>query len=135
MTLWEELEAYITQQQLNGQEFNSLDVARTLGVSRLQATYLIQAYLKAQRNPNSQTLYVLSRSGRTKSALWRVGTRTTDVRELTRQCMDDISIKVTEALAPDLRRMGVLNPRCAQLVNAMTQVFIANVNLLATQVP
>jgi len=57
------------------------------------------------------------------------------VRELTRQCMDDITVKVMDALTPDLRRMGALNPRLAQTTEAMVQVFLANVNLLATQVP
>jgi hypothetical protein len=31
--------------------------------------------------------------------------------------------------------MGALNPRLAQTTEAMVQVFLANVNLLATQVP
>jgi len=134
-TQWEELETYLTQHQLIGQEFNSYDVAHTLRVVPYRATCLIQAYLVAQRAPKSRTLYVLHRQGRTRSSMWRVGARTRDVRELTRQCMDDITVKVMDALTPDLRRMGALNPRLAQTTEAMVQVFLANVNLLATQVP
>lgn len=135
MTMWEQLDNYIIRNNLIGREFNSHDLAQTLSITAAQASAMIQAYLVAQRSQNSSTQFTLHRFGRTSTAMWRVGSRSNDVRELTRQCMNDISIKVTEALAPDLAKMGILNPRCAALVNAMTQVFIANVNLLATQVP
>jgi len=131
MYMWEELESNIT----TGQQFDARSLARHLGSSRRYASDLIQAYLIAQRGPRSQTQYVISRRGRTRSAVWHVGARTGDVRALTRQCVDDIAAKINEALAPDLRRMGVLNPRCAQLTEAMAQVFVANLNLLTTQVP
>jgi phosphoribosyl-AMP cyclohydrolase len=132
---WRYLENNYLAGMQPGQAFNTADIVQTLGVTSHEATCLIQAYLVAQRAINSSTLYVLHRQGRTRAAVWTVGVRSRDVKELTRQCMDDITIKVMDALAPDLRRMGVLNPRVAQTTAAMVQVFIANVNLLATQVP
>lgn len=93
---------------------------------------MIRDYLRAQRRANSRTLYVLSRQGRTARAMWHVGARSSDVRGLAAQCLSDMSLKVTDSLEPDLRRMASLNPRCARLAAAMSGAFAANLALLAT---
>ena len=132
--MWEQFEDYLTEREMLNQEFNSRAVAADLGITRREASYMIQAYLIAQRRPNSRTLCVLSRQGRTRCAMWHVGARTTDVRSLTRQYMNDITVKINDALGPDLRRMIGINPRCAKLANAMSEVILANLKLLATQI-
>jgi hypothetical protein len=133
MNDWEFLEEYLTDRALLNQEFNSVALAEDLRITRHEASVLIQNYLKAQRRANSHTLYVLSRRGRTVTAMWHVGSRTRDVRSLTKQCLSDMSRKVSGALEPDLARMMNLNPRCARLATAFGDVFVANLNLLATQ--
>lgn len=133
MNEWEFLEEYLVDRALLGQEFNSAALAEDLRLTRHEASMLIQSYLKAQRRANSRTLFVLSRRGRTTASMWHVGSRTRDVRRLTKQCLSDMSRKVTGALEPDLARMMNLNPRCARLATAFGDVFVANLNLLATQ--
>ena len=129
--LWEELEGYLINRQLLGEEFNSIALAVDLDISRSKATRMIQAYLEAQRRQNSKTLCVLSRQGRTANAMWHVGARTYDVRLLTKQCLNDMTIKVTDALTPDLRRMIGLNPRTTRVATAFGNAFVANLEALA----
>lgn len=131
-TKWEELEQYLMDRELLEQEFNSIALAQDLGVTPLYASSLIQSYLDAQRRYKSDTLFVLSRQGRTSNAVWHVGARTRDVRMLTIQCLSDITVKVTDALEPDLRRMSGLNPRAAKVASAYGDLFVANLKLLAT---
>jgi hypothetical protein len=117
-----------------GVGFNVAAAAADMGVTRPEASGFIQAYLDAQRKPKARTLYVLSRQGRTRSAVWHVGARTADARKLTEQCLSDMIVKVTDALAPDLRRMGILNPRTAALTTANVNAFVANLAALAAAV-
>lgn len=131
MFKWEQLEVHLFDREALGEEFNCPALADDLGITRREATSLIQCYLSAQRRPNSRTLFVISRQGRTAAAVWHVGVRSRDVRLLTRQCLSDMGVKVTASLEPDLRRMAGLNPRCSRLAEAMTNAFAANLKLLA----
>jgi hypothetical protein len=111
-THWEELEAWIFD---NGEEpFNCYDLAGSYGCSTEEATMLIQAYLDAQRRPNPDTLYVLKREGRTRTAVWSVGQRTADARVIGGVLFDDVAVKVKRAFAPDLKRLAEKNPRAAR---------------------
>lgn len=130
MMKWEVFEEYLFERDLLSEAFKCETVAADLGISTREASMLIQAYLDAQRSPTSRTLFVLSRNGRTSAAVWHVGARSADVRGLARQVLDDMAIKVYDALEPDMRRMAYLNPRCAKLVNATTESFLANLKLL-----
>ena len=131
MTQWEQLENYL--QRSNVGEFNSIALAQDLRISGAQASALIQAYLEVQRRPKSPTLFVLSRRGRTSSAMWHAGQRSADVRSLTEQLLDDLAVKVNDALIPDLRRVANINPRAAHLAEALGKVFVAHLGALDAQ--
>jgi hypothetical protein len=133
LTLWELLEEYLNDKDLFNQEFNSIAIAGYFGISRHDASMMIQSYVKAQRRQGSRTEYVLTRRGRTGAAVWRVGQRSRDVRRTTAQYLNDIGIKVRNAMDPDLGRMKDLNPRCADLVNDILNVFSASLRLIETQ--
>ena len=128
---WRDMESYLSAHP--GQSFNAVALAADLGVSSWEATQMIQAYLGVQRLPNSRTLYVLYRKGRTRAAVWHVGVRSTDMRLLSRQYLDDAKTRVIRALEPDLARMGVLNPRASQFAESIGNVVEANLQLLAAQ--
>lgn len=132
MRQWEVLEDYLTQAVVTGQQvFNQAALACDMGISGPRASWLIQSYLDAQRRPNSQTLYVLHRTGRTSNAVWHVGSRAQDARELGRQHLDDMRLRVVRAMEPDLIRMGILNPRAVQVSDAIVAAVEANLQLLA----
>jgi hypothetical protein len=121
----------LIETELLDKRFNVTALAKAMNVPRSEASGYIKAHLKAQRNENACTLYVLSRQGRTSRAIWHVGARTDDVHMVTKQCLSDMTVKVTDALTPDLRRMSGLNPRCGKLASALGEVFVANLKLLA----
>jgi hypothetical protein len=127
--LWTPLETYIVAHP--GVAFSSTQLARDLSLSSPEATRLIQSYLNAQRQASSTTKFVLRREGRTTGAVWHPGHRIEDVRELRAQHLDDMSIRLTRALAPDLRRMGVLNHQVAAVAEAIVRATEASLMLLA----
>jgi hypothetical protein len=131
MTYWEIVENYLTTSGTTS--FNTAGLAQDLGVSGAHASDLVQAYLAEQRRPTSRTQFALHRSGRTSAAVWHVGARAQDMRSMSRQHLDDMHCTVTRALAPDLERMGFINPRAAQVADALANVVVANVQLLAAQ--
>lgn len=111
-TKWESVEAWIFDN--DEQAFNVYDLADGMGVDSVAATDLIQSYLDAQRRPNSDTLYVLKREGRTRSAVWSVGQRTADAKVIGGVLFEDVAVKVNRAFAPDLQRLAAKNPRAAK---------------------
>jgi hypothetical protein len=133
MTKWEIFEDYLYS--TTRRRFTCIIVAQDMSISHREASDLIQAYLKAQRRPNSTTAFVLCRQGRTSSAVWHVGVLTDDVRGLANQVVDDLAVKITGALIPDTRRQAELHPRVRQLAEGVVQMFLANVNLMAIQIP
>lgn len=135
MKRWEQIENYLTQMVAQGQAFNAPALANDLGVPAWEASAMIQSYLAAQRGTKSKTLYVLYRTGRTRNALWHVGSRTLDVRNLGKQHLDDMKIRIFRALEPDLIRMGILNPRATQVADALAKAVEANLALLAAGLP
>lgn len=133
---WEILENWLYERAINGvtPHFTSHEVADGLDIDTLTATRYIQAYLSAQRSTKSDTLFVLSRSGRTKTAIWHAGVRTSDARGTSHQFFDDVVTRFHRALEPDLKRIAVLNPRagrkCERIVtmvgeNAMALLLLA----------
>ena len=131
MTQWETVENYLTT--TGTQSFNSVALANDLGVTGPDASCLVQSYLREQRRPTSRTQFVLHRTGRTSQSTWHVGARAQDMRGMSRQHLDDMQITVTRALVPDLERMGFINPRATQVADALANVIVANVQLLAAQ--
>jgi len=111
-TKWERLEEWIFDHDT--ETFTSRDVADALGVSSPEASQFIQAYLEAQRQDDSTTLYVLKREGRTTRAVWSVGQRVADARVIGGTLFEDVACKVHRAFEPDLRRLAERNPRAAR---------------------
>jgi hypothetical protein len=133
MSKWELFETYL--HSTAGMEFNSITVAQDLGVSGDEASDLIQAYLAAQRRPNSETGFVLSRRGRANGAVWHIGVRSDDVRSMTYQLLDDMDTRLTRGWGPDLQRASALNPRTGQLVENLHHIVVGNFGLLVAQIP
>lgn len=125
---WERLDEFLVLSGLGW--FNSIALAQDLGVSRREASKLIQSYLDEQRR-SGRTTYVLYRKGRTTGAVWHVGDRVADARALSRQWYDDVRLRVEKALEPDLIRIGISNPRAVQVTTAIANAVEANLQLLA----
>lgn len=119
----------------NGLAFNCEGLAADWECSTRDASAYITAHVNAQRGPKARTKYVLRREGRTRAAVWHVTRRDADSPKLARQCMDDITVKIKEALVPDLHRLAAINPKAAPLVNALTSAFEANLHLLEAALP
>jgi len=132
MYRWEEMQQYLRTQK--PMSFTCDSLAYDLGVSNWEATQLIQAYLSYQRDPYSKAHHILHRTGRTRAAVWHVGHTNGDADELTSQYMNDIRVRLHEAVAPDLNRMKVVNPRIAQLVNSTVNALEANLQVMMTAV-
>lgn len=109
---WERLEEWLFDHET--EHFTSLDLADGLELRRQAASRYIQSYLTAQRRPNSTTLYVLKREGRTSRAEWSVGQRVADARVIGGTLFEDVSVKVKRAFGPDLEHLAALNPRAAK---------------------
>jgi hypothetical protein len=131
VTRWEQLEEFLWDADALGQSFNSAAVAEALDVSRQEASLLIQGYLVAQTRPKARTLFVLTRKGRTSGAMWHVGARTTDVRQLGHQTADDFKTRLLRFVNPTLRRIGEKNPRALPLAQAVIKNMEANIEMLA----
>lgn len=135
MQKWETAQPFVFDQAASGTSFTAIEMAIDLGVTVRQASDLIQSYLRAQRRKNSPTLFVLHRTGRTRGSVWHVGARTADAKGMSQQTASDMTARVMRALGPDLKRMGVMNPRVAGLAQAMTAAFVANLNALVAALP
>jgi len=112
ITQWEALEAWIFDRE--EEPFMAVQLAADWQITTQAATTIIQAYLDAQRRPNSNTLYVLKRQGRTRSAVWSVGHRTADAKVIGGVLFEDVAVKVRRAFEPDLHRLAAKNPRAAK---------------------
>lgn len=111
MTKWEQFEEYLFDQHVTNTSFNSQAVAADLNITRREASRQIQNYLNAQTRLNSNTLFVLTRDGRTRRAMWHVGARAADARGLSRQTADDVKRRFDRFVMPTMRRIGEKNPR------------------------
>jgi len=111
-TRWEMLEAWIFDN--NEEPFTAVELADSINCDVQYATNVIQAYLDAQRRPNSNTLYVIKREGRTTNSVWSVGQRTVDAKVIGGVLFDDVRVKVNRAFKPDLDRLAEKNPRAAK---------------------
>lgn len=119
LSLWQILQVWLHERY--GEKSGSFvveELAESFEITVPEASAMIQSQLHAQRRPNSETVYVLKREGRTRAAVWSVGQRKVDVRVVNRTLYDDIVVKVRRAYAPDLNRLKERNPRLAKYVNA-----------------
>lgn len=123
MSRWERLEEWLFDHDTS--RFTVYELAASLAISTGAASGLIQAYLHAQRLPDSTTLYVLKREGRTRSATWSVGQRVVDARAIGQTLFEDVSVKVKRAFAPDLKRIAERNPRTARYAEAKIDAVLA----------
>jgi hypothetical protein len=113
---WQILEAWIEATQPDW--FTVYMLAEGLGIHPHTASGLIQSYLHAQRGPNSTTLHVLKRSGRTRAAVWSVGENMAGVRLVCHTGFEDIVVKLRRAISADLVRIAAVNPRVARYAEA-----------------
>lgn len=131
MTLWEELEEHLFDHELHRTSFTARELADQMGVS--DGSRYISAYLSAQRSQKATTLYILSRTGRTRSAIWHVGARTRDAQRIGKMFADDTYRKFERAVAPDLRELAMRNPRALPVVEATMAHIKVNLELLEKQ--
>lgn len=130
--LWRQLEDHLATSGF--QQITARGLAVDLSITRGEATRMIQSHLWAQRHGRA-TLYVIHRTGRTKNAVWHVGARSADMREMTRQCFDDIQTHIHEVLFRDMERMSNLNPRIGRLVTATMNALDANLAMMEAGLP
>jgi hypothetical protein len=124
---WEQMEDHITTLGLDGQSFSAEEFAGTLGVTTHEATGLIQAYL-GRMVRNGDTIYVLHRTGRTKGAVWHVGTRALDEVGLLDQACDDMRVRNGKTVGA-LTSMARINPA----IDPDVQVRVAAMQYSQTQ--
>jgi len=117
---WEMLEDWLFTNiyERNQQRFDVYMVAEGMKITVQSATRMIQSYLRAQRKPESNTLFVLKREGRTRSAVWSLGTRTVDARMIGGTLFEDVETKIRRAFEPDMRRLAQRNKKAAKYVEA-----------------
>lgn len=123
--VWLQFQREILDTLTIGDQFTAHDVAGWTGVSREDASAWIQCYLGAQRGRRAATKYVLSRTGRTRAAVWTVGRRTEDARNIVGQFGADIGCTIRRAVEPDLTRIGMVNPRARVAVEASLDPMIS----------
>lgn len=130
MSLWEDLEEYLFDLGALDVEFNSAALAEDMGVGRAKASRMIQAYLDAQTAKNPRTLFVLTRKGRTSKAMWHVGVRSADARNLSRQTVDDYKRRLDRFVQPTLQRIAEKNPRALPAAKAVMKSIEAQIEFM-----
>ena len=124
-----ELQAWITQQGLDNGSFTAVDLAQSKGITTHEASEMIQAFHRRQTRVGDNA-YVIWREGRTRGAVWHVGTRTRDASGLARQAYDDLQHRWVNETIPSLHCIGDLNPRAAAVVSVMEVAFEYNLGQL-----
>jgi len=133
MARWQRLERWLSAHE--GERFTVHKLAKSMRIEVRQASRLIQSYLAAQRGGHAATLYVLKREGRTRSAVWSVGQRAGDVRQVGHTLFSDVVAKTKRGFAPDLQRIAEINPRAASLVESKIEaVMTGALTVLAASV-
>jgi hypothetical protein len=130
MRRWEALEEFMYDNDMDGAQFTSTQLATEMGLTRTEASSLIQSHLNAQTSRKAHTLYVLTRTGRTRNALWHAGARADNARMLGLQTGDDFRRRIDRVLAPTLERIGQKNPRALPAARAVLQGIDAGVKLI-----
>ena len=102
LTRWEIMEHWLDHwQDENGHSpFSCRDLAASMAISTPEATGLIQAYQHEQTRTKSRTQFVIERKGRTRAAIWTVGTRKKDMQRLNRTYFDDIEVNMSGGYDP-----------------------------------
>jgi hypothetical protein len=127
MHLWEMFEQDVLDQYGAGAVFTNRSLAADIGIEDWEASEWIQRYLGAQRRPRARTRYVLTREDRTKRAVWTVGLRAQDARQVIGQFGRDVSCTIRRAVKPDLDRIGAVNPRARTVVATQLEPLIDGV--------
>jgi hypothetical protein len=118
MYLWESFEKEVLDSLGEESSFRADTLGEQLGIRfpTNAASRGIQVYLAAQRGPKSHTKYALHREGRTRDAVWTIGTRTSDARAVVGQFGDDTRHRIVRALRPDLHRIASVNGRSLRAI-------------------
>lgn len=119
---WRDFENYLAPFAKDGSDFSVYECADEMGLEVAEASHEIQRYQRAQRGPDSKTMYVLRRvpGTRTRSARWAAGIRTRDANMIGVTFHSDASCRVNRAVVPDWQAVVRLNPRASRRVERMT---------------
>lgn len=128
--MWEQLEDYLFDLALTETPFTNRELAEAWKIPAARASAYIQEYQDAQSRENSRTLFVLHREDRTTNAVWHIGVRASDAREIGGQFADDVKRRVDRAIQPALTRLVQKNPRAVRQSDAIGGAISAAVNLL-----
>jgi hypothetical protein len=126
MSKWRDLQDWLYDNGLVNGDFTQAEYRDDSGLSGEEATAHIQAYLEAQRDRprrrHEQTAYILRRlpGTRTSVAVWHVGVRARDAREVGKGVGNDIRRTIRRAFIPDLAHLAEVNPRAARSVEVQT---------------
>lgn len=131
MNHWQILDAWLKTNRIR--YFRSVDLAQSLGISGSEASQLIQAFLTMQTDHwPPPTNRVLSRRGRTVSAVWHVGNRLIDANGFADQGHDDMRNRWDRFILPSLAKITITNPQPAVInrVQTLETVFDSNLTQL-----
>ena len=109
---WRQLEELLDSRIINNGslEFTNRGLARVLGISRENASSLIQAYQNEMRRSDSMAEYIIYRQGRTYNARWFAGKKSYHAKRIREQFVDDQSCRIERALFRDIDQITRLNP-------------------------
>lgn len=131
LALWEQLEEFMIDNDMDGHAFTAISLGLSLDIPTARASVMIQSHLEAQASTKARTLYVLHRTGRTHSAVWHVGARAADARQVGSQAGDDFKRRVERAIEPTLREISVRNPHAMRSANEALRVIEGAVEMIA----
>lgn len=126
MHKWEQFEAEILDAYGVGAHLTNRYIAEDWGIEPREASALIQSYLGAQRR-GSKTRYMLVREGRTSRAIWTLGARSKDARQVIGQFGRDVKCRMLRAVAPDLQRVATINPRARSVIEEQLEPLLDGV--------
>jgi len=116
MKLWQLFETEVLDDLEEGSSFTARQLGEAAALDTTEASRWITLYVDAQRRPRSRTKYVLHRTGRTASAVWSLGVRTNDARDIVGQFGDDTRYRLFYAVRPDLQRIAKKNGRSTKAI-------------------
>jgi hypothetical protein len=133
MTYWEELDDLIAQHSLTA--FTAEGLGTLVGQPTYRIGRLIQCHLVHQTSPWAISPVVLTRTGRTRAAVWHVGTRVADVKNLGKQTASDLRCRIQDFVEPTLTRIETLNPRAAATAQIALQALLYSAGQLESMLP
>lgn len=98
--------------------FTSREYADWCGIDRRDATYNIQAYMRAQLRGDTIHLIRREEDTRTSTTVWAAGVKVKDARGLGKAMSSDVKRRVRRHFVPTLQALAERNPRAAKQAGA-----------------